>query len=171
MRLQSLVTYSIVEFTSEKTETNDSETLGWTRCFHSYCWSSFWRKTLVFWYLYFSFVVREAKAAKITATGIIQSDRISIPPQFEVKEEMERDEYKSVVISNVIIFKWMNTKHVFLASNGCENIGIVPVSRQLKNKQLIEINCPKAMTNCNKFIHGVDRFNQRIFTYAFWSKV
>ena len=37
----------------------------------------------------------------------------------------------------------------------------------LKDKQRIEMSCPKAITDYNKFIHGVDRFNQRISTYTF----
>ena len=39
----------------------------------------------------------------------------------------------------------MDTKHVFLASNDCENTEIVTISRQLTNKQRIEVDCPKAI--------------------------
>jgi hypothetical protein len=37
----------------------------------------------------------------------------------------------------------------------------------LKNRQLIEIDCPKAIKDFNKFIRGVDRFNQRMSCYLF----
>ena len=80
---------------------------------------------------------------------------------------MERGGYKSIAISNTIIFKWMDTKPVFQASNNCENTEIITISRRLKNKQRIEVDCPKAIMDYKKFIHGVDRFNQRIPSYTF----
>lgn len=49
----------------------------------------------------------------------------------------------------------------------CENTEIITVSRQLKNKQRIEVDCPKVIVDYNKFIHGVDKFNQRISSYTF----
>ena len=55
----------------------------------------------------------------------------------------------------------------FLESNDCENTEMVTISRQSKDKQRIEIDCPKAIMDYNKFIHGVDRFNQRISSYTF----
>jgi hypothetical protein len=89
-----------------------------------------------------------------------------------VKEKMERGNYKSIIVSNTIIFEWMDTKHVFLASNNCEDNKVVPVSRQLKRSQFITTNCSKAVNDYNKFMRGVDRFNQRISYYTFdrWSQ-
>jgi len=112
-------------------------------------------------------LLEKLRRQRINATGTIRSDRVGIPSQFVLKEKMERGDYKSIVISNTIIFKWMDTKHFFLASNDCENTEIVTIFRQLKNKRRIEIDCPKAITDYNKFIHGVDRFNQRISSYTF----
>ena len=92
-------------------------------------------------YLYFDnyftslSLLENLRRQRISATGTIRSDRAGIPPQFAVKEKMERGDYKSVVISNTIVHKWMDTKHVFLASNDCENTEIITVSRQLKDKQ------------------------------------
>jgi hypothetical protein len=112
-------------------------------------------------------LLEKLKLRKVSATGTIRNDRVGIPSQFALKEKMERGEYKSIVKSNFVIFKWMDTKHVFLVSNDCQNTGIVRVSRQLKNRQLIEIDCPKAIKDYNKFIRGVDRFNQRTSCYLF----
>jgi hypothetical protein len=112
-------------------------------------------------------LLEKLRLRRISATGTIRSDRVGIPPQFALKEKMERGDHKSMVISNTIIFKWMDTKHVFLASNDCQNTAIVTTSRRLKNRQLIEINCPKPIRDYNKFMHGVDRFNQRTSCYSF----
>ena len=112
-------------------------------------------------------LLEKLKLQNIIATGTIRSDRAGIPPHFTVKEKMERGNFKSIIVSNTIIFKWMDTKHVFLASNNCEDNKVVPVSRQLKSGQYITINCPKAINDYNKFTRGVDRFNQRISYYTF----
>ena len=111
--------------------------------------------------------LEKLRLRRISATGTIRSDRVGIPPKFALKEKMERGDHKSIAISNTIIFKWMDTKHVFLASNDCQNTEIVITFRRLKNRQLIEINCPKPIKDYNKFMHGVDRFNQRISCYSF----
>jgi hypothetical protein len=112
-------------------------------------------------------LLEKLRRQRISATGTIRPDRVGIPSQFALKEKMERGDYKSIIISNIIIFKWMDTKHVFLASNECENTEIITTSRQLKNKQRIEVDCPKVIVDYNKFIHGVDKFNQRISSYTF----
>lgn len=124
-------------------------------------------------YLYFDnfftslSLLEELKRQGVNATGTIRSDRVGIPSQFALKEKMERGQYKSINISNCVIFKWMDKKHVFLASNDCQNTDIVKISRRLKDRQLIEIDCPKAIKDYNKFIRGVDRFNQRMACYLF----
>ena len=112
-------------------------------------------------------LLEKLRLRRISATGTIRADRVGISSQFTLKEKMERGEYKSIVTSNSVVFKWMDTKHVFLASNDCQNTGIVRISRRLKNRQLIEIDCPKAIKDYNKFMHGVDRFNQRMSCYLF----
>ena len=47
---------------------------------------------------------------------------------------------------------YLFVQHVFLASNSCEDSKVVLESRQLKNGQLITINCPKAINDYNQFI-------------------
>ena len=112
-------------------------------------------------------LLEKLKLRGVIATETIRADRVGIPSQFALKEKMERGEYKSIVTSNFVIFKWMDAKHVFLGSNDYQNTEIIRISRRLKNKQLIEIDCPKAIKDYNKFIRGIDRFNQRISCYLF----
>jgi hypothetical protein len=51
-----------------------------------------------------------------------------------------------------------------LYSNGCF---IRSYSGTALGGKGLRVNCPKAITDYNKFIHGVDRFNQRISSYTF----
>jgi hypothetical protein len=78
---------------------------------------------------------------------------------------MDTGDPKSMIISNSIVSKWMDTKHAFLVSNNHTDNELVPVSWQLKTGQLITINCPKAIDDYNQFIRGVDWFNWRISYY------
>ncbi len=81
------------------------------------------------------------------------------------KKKMKRGDCKSMITSNSIVFIWMDTKQVFLASNYHKDNEVVPISRRLKNGQRITIGCPKAVKDYDQFSHGVDRFSQRISCY------
>lgn len=110
-------------------------------------------------------LLEKLKLQNIKATGTIRSDRAGIPSNSTKNDKMERGDYKLVVISNISIFVWMDTKHVFLASNDYQYNTVVPVFRRLKNGQRITITCPKTIKDYNQFSHGVDRFNQRVSCY------
>jgi hypothetical protein len=112
-------------------------------------------------------LLEKLKARRINATGTIRTDRLGNNSQFAAREKMKRGDYKSIASSGTITFKWMDTKHVFLASNDSSNTAIVTISRQLRDRQRITISCPQAIVDYNKYAHGVDRFNQRISCYNF----
>ena len=111
--------------------------------------------------------LEKLRLKRISATVTTRPDRAGIPSHFTQKEKMKRGDYKSIVISKVIIFKWMDTRHVFLATNDRQNTEIITVRRRLKDGRLIVIHCPKAIKDYNKFIRAVDRFNQTISCYKF----
>jgi len=110
-------------------------------------------------------LLEKLKLQNIKACGTIRPDRAGIQSDFAKKNKMERGDCKSIITSNTIVFIWIDTKHVFLASNYHKNNEIVPISRSLKNGQRITIDCPKAVKEYNQFSHGVDRLNQRISCY------
>ena len=78
---------------------------------------------------------------------------------------MKRDDCKSIMISNSIVFIWMDTKHVFLASNYYKDGEALPVSCRLQDGQRINIACPKAVKNYNQFLHELNQLSQRISGY------
>ena len=79
---------------------------------------------------------------------------------------MERGDHKSITTSNNVIFIWMDTKHVILASNYHEENEVALVSRRLKNGQRFTINCPQAVKDYHLFAHGVDLFDQSVSCYT-----
>jgi hypothetical protein len=89
-----------------------------------------------------------------------------MPSDFVKKNKMERGDFKTIIISSSIIFIWMDTKHIFLASNYHKGNEVVPILRRMKSGQRVTINCPQAIKDYNQFSRGVDRFNHRISCYS-----
>lgn len=67
--------------------------------------------------------------------------------------------------SNSIAFMWMDTKHVFVASNCHKDNKVVSISSRLQDGQRTTIACPKAVQDYNQFLRGVDEFSQKISCY------
>lgn len=112
-------------------------------------------------------LLEKLKLQNIKACGTIRPDRTGIQSDFAKKNKMERGYCKSMITSNSIVFIWMDTKHIFSASNYHKDNEVVPISRRLKNGQRITITCPKAVKDYNQFSHGVDRLtlSQRLSCY------
>ena len=110
-------------------------------------------------------LLEKLKLQNIKASGTIRPDRAGIPSDFAKKNKMERGDYKAIITSNSIVFIWMDTKYVFLASNYHKDNKVALISRRLRNDQRVTINCPQAIKDYNHFAHGVDRLNQRISCY------
>ena len=107
-------------------------------------------------------LLENLKLQNIKACGTIRPDRAGIPSDFAKKNRMHRGDCKSIMTSNSIVFIWMDTKHVFLASNYHKDNEVVSISHRLQNGQRTTITCPTAIKDYNQFSHGVDLFNQRI---------
>lgn len=76
----------------------------------------------------------------------------------------------SMIISNGIVFIWLDTEHVFLASDHQKNNAILPISRRLKNAQWVTINCHKAIKDQYQFWRGFDRLSQITSGYSLHRK-
>jgi hypothetical protein len=111
-------------------------------------------------------LLEKLKLQNIKAAGTIRPDRAGIDSDFVKKNKMERGDFKTIIISSSIIFIWMDTKHVFLASNYHKGNEVVPILRRMKSGQRVTINCPQAIKDYNQFSRGVDRFNHRISCYS-----
>ena len=62
-------------------------------------------------------LLENLKLQNIIASESIRPDRSGIPSDFANKNKMQRGDCKSIITLNSIVLIWMNTKHVFLASN------------------------------------------------------
>ena len=112
-------------------------------------------------------LLENLKLQNIKACGTIRLDRAGIPSDCANKNRMQRGDCKSIITSNSIVFIWMDTKHVFLASNYHKDNEVVSICRRLQNGQRTTIACPTVIKDYNQFSHAVDLFNQRISCYNF----
>ena len=127
---------------------------------------NFQRKHLYFDNFFTSLrLLENLKLRNIKACGSTRPDRAGIPSDFAKKNRMQRDDCKSIITSNSIVFIWMDNKHVFLDSNYHKDNEVVSISRRLRNGQRTTIACLTAIKDYNQFLHGVDLFNQRISCY------
>ncbi len=88
---------------------------------------------------------RKTKVAEYKGPYTIRPDWACIPSDFVKKTKMERGDFKTIITSNSIIFIWMDTKHVFLASNYHKDNEVVPILRRMKSGQRVTINYPQAI--------------------------
>ena len=102
-----------------KEEINGKETsLGECVVFDLISGHNFQRKYLYFDNFFTSLrLLENLKLQNIKACGTIRPDRMGILSGFAKKNKIERADCKSMVLSNSIVFIWMDPKQVFLASN------------------------------------------------------
>ena len=75
---------------------------------------------------------------------------------------MQRDDCKSLITSNSIVIRRMDTKHVLSASNYHKDDGVVSTSRRLQNDQLTTIVCLTTIKAYgSKVITGFEYFQPR----------
>jgi len=124
-----------------KEETNGKETpLGERVVFDLISGHHFEGKHLYFDNFFTSLrLLEKLKLQNIKACRTIRPDQTGIQSDFTKKNKMERGDCKSMITSNRIVFIWMDTKHVFLASNYHKDNEVVPISRHFENGQPITI--------------------------------
>lgn len=103
---------------------------------------------------------------KIGATGTIRKNRKLFPVELLPDEKMKRGEYKFKSCNQISIVKWQDTKPVFVASNCFDPRKTELITRKMKDGTKQNIICPQMISKYNRFMGGVDRFDQRITCYA-----
>jgi hypothetical protein len=77
----------------------------------------------------------------IKTSGTIRTDRAGIPSNFAKKDKIEQGDYKSMILSSSIVFIWVDTKHVFLASNYHKDNKVVPIFRRSTSNNRLQSVC------------------------------
>jgi hypothetical protein len=96
-------------------------------------------------------LLEKLKLQNIKTCRTIRPDRAGIQSDFAKKNKMERGDCKSMITSNSIVFIWMDTKHVFLASNYHKvNEVVIQFHVILKMVNLLQLG-----TGCEYLFKGV----------------
>ena len=94
---------------------------------------------------------------KVLCCGTIRSNRKYLPQDLKHDKDLKRGDFDSrVSTQGIIVYKWMDTKPVYLISNyhGTE---VGDVMRTQKDGSQRTFNCPKALSCYNGNMRGVDK--------------
>jgi hypothetical protein len=113
------------------------------------------------------------------AAGTVRVDRRYMPKEFCKSENLlQRGEYEYITSGKVVLYKWMDRKLVFLLSNFHDPDTFEIIQRKEKNGGKQSVQCPKAISDYNKYMGGVDRADQRKESYSldrkskrFWHRI
>lgn len=102
---------------------------------------------------------------KIYACGTIKSKRLFLPKLLEDKQLKRGDFDFSVSNNGLLAVKWMDKKAVNLLSNYHNPADVCTVNRRNPAGVVTQIPCPQLLTDYNKHMNGVDKFDQNKHTY------
>ncbi|UJR12827.1 hypothetical protein I4U23_005296 [Adineta vaga] len=108
----------------------------------------------------------QLKQKKIGATGTIRTNRKLFPTELLLKEKLKRGEYKYCSYNQISVVKWQDRKPVFVATNSFDPRETETIFRGEKDGSKQRIICPQMISKYNKFMGGVDSFDQRISCYS-----
>lgn len=115
----------------------------------------------------------------IYAAGTVRVDRKYMPKEFSKSINLlKRGEYEYITSDNVVLYKWMDRKLVFLLSNFHDPNTYEIIQRKEKDGGKQNVQCPTAIIDYNKHMGGVDRADQRKESYSldrkskrFWLRI
>lgn len=117
---------------------------------------------------YFSSIalMEHLKQKKVWACGTIRSNRQNFPENLKADKELARGQFDHRVSNEGLsVYKWKDNKTVHLISNfhGTER---VTINRTQKDGSKLEIGCPKAVKDYNKYMGGVDKADMLCAIYG-----
>lgn len=100
---------------------------------------------------------------KIYVVGTVRSKRKDLPNIFKEKSNLKRGEFIYKTKGNIVAVKWMDNKPVHFLTNCLRGTA---VKRQNKDRSRVEIPCTNLVKQYNKYMGGVDKFDQFLERYA-----
>ncbi|CAF3008182.1 unnamed protein product [Rotaria sp. Silwood2] len=115
----------------------------------------------------------------IYAAGTVRADRKYLPKEFcKSTILLKRGEFEYIVSDNVVLYKWMDRKLVFLLSNFHDPCSTDIIQRKEKDGGKTNVQCPISIIDYNKYMGGVDGADQRKESYSldrkskkFWLRI
>lgn len=110
-------------------------------------------------------LMHSLKQRGIYAVGTVNVSRKYLP-KFKSDKQLQRgdiDWYTSN--TKLLALKWKDKRSVHILSNYHNSDDRTEVNRKEKNGTIMQIPCPKALTDYNSNMNGVDKFDQLLASY------
>jgi hypothetical protein len=103
---------------------------------------------------------------RLFAIGTVRTSRKGLPDMMRKKSKLARGESAFQVKGCVAAIKWMDNKEVTVLSTACDPTEVCSVIRRAKDGTTSAVACPLAISEYNRTMGGVDRFDQLRERYA-----
>lgn len=111
-------------------------------------------------------LMEELRQQQLYACGTVNSTRKKLP-KFKIDKELKRGEYDWYVSnSGLAAVKWRDKRSVHLLSNYHDPSSSTEVKRKEKDGTHVQVPCPVMLTDYNKNMNFVDKFDQMRSCYG-----
>lgn len=105
------------------------------------------------------------KEKNILAAGTVRPNRKDLPDEIKRNNKLQKGQYIWRAKGSITAYQWRDTKNVHVLSNFHHPSDTEDVVRKLSNGSSISVQCPKAVSDYNTWMGGVDKFDQRRNAY------
>ena len=112
-------------------------------------------------------LLRSLSQKKLYGCGTMRSDCLGFPAQFKPKVKKglrNRGDFEVVQYRNLTVYLWQDTEPVIVISSNTNTTDKTTVTHKQHDGSTIQIDCPQAICNYNKFMGEVD-LNDQIWNY------
>lgn len=110
-------------------------------------------------------LMQDLKKKDIHAVGTVNVNRKFLPC-FKSDKELKRGDFDwHTSDTKLSAFKWKDKRCVHILSNYHDPECCTEVNRRERNGTIVKIPCPKALTDYNANMNGVDKFDQLLASY------
>nr|XP_037289808.1 piggyBac transposable element-derived protein 4-like [Rhipicephalus microplus] len=109
--------------------------------------------------------MEELSEKQIMAAGTVRTNRKDLPHEIKVDQKLKRGDYVWRSKGQLTAYQWRDNRNVTMLSNFHDPSEVVEVNRTLSNGAKVGVTCPKVVSDYNKFMGGVDRFDQKRNAY------
>ncbi|KAL3228397.1 hypothetical protein MRX96_048583 [Rhipicephalus microplus] len=107
----------------------------------------------------------ETLKENIFAAGTVRPNRKDLPDEIKRDNKLQKGQYIWRAKGSITAYQWRDTKNVHVLSNFHHPSDTEDVVRKLSNGSSISVQCPKAVSDYNTWMGGVDKFDQRRNAY------
>ncbi|KAM7306155.1 piggyBac transposable element-derived protein 4-like [Ixodes scapularis] len=110
-------------------------------------------------------LMEKLREQRVLAAGTFRPTRKDLPIELNKECKLQKGQHLWWSKGCVTATQWRDNKNVHAMSNYHDPQEIVEVTRKLASGAKVGVSCPKVLSDYNKWMGGVDRFDQKRNTY------